>query len=295
MRITDATKWFWIGLAIGLAIGAGVVLLFVFLTREGREAAPPAAVHPPPATPRPSVEPARPDAVRAKKKRATREEARPILGRRDTRDAQILEGEIASLRRQLAAYQEPDDTTMPPMAAENRILRDEIEKLRSALRREKDARAAEESSPIEFPRDLPERYRQEAMLKAVSEAIRAAGVPGEVRSVDCNEYPCIVYGDARVHSPGELHTYFRRAEEQLRRDYPAASSAMRTSLFSSRPQEGEETTALFGIAIYPKAESEAERAQENEMRKRMRYRQVHGPRAPAARTMTTSPPPASER
>jgi hypothetical protein len=274
MRMTDATKRFWIGLALGLAIGAGVVLLLVFFTRERREAAPPAAVHPaPPAAPRPSVVPPRPDAVRAKKKRAAREEAGPILGRGDTRDAQILEGEIASLRRQLAAYQEPHDTTTHPMAAENRVLRDEIEKLRSALRSEKDARAAEEGSPIEFPKDLPERYRQEAMLKAVSEAIRAAGVPGEVRSVDCNEYPCIVYGDARVRGPGELDTYFRKAEEQLRRDYPAASSAMRTSLFSSRPKEGEETTALFGIAIHPKAESEAERAQENEMRKRMRYRQ----------------------
>lgn len=67
-------------------------------------------------------------------------------------------------------------------------------------RRERDLAVAGETcvellgTPIPLPDAIAERFSGAAVSHAVREAIGQAGVVGDVESVDCSEFPCIVFG-----------------------------------------------------------------------------------------------------
>jgi hypothetical protein len=58
--------------------------------------------------------------------------------------------------------------------------------------------------PLIEPADLPDRFKQAAVLAAVQQALAEAAPGAEVSSVDCSEYPCIAYtrGLSRSESEG---------------------------------------------------------------------------------------------
>lgn len=57
-----------------------------------------------------------------------------------------------------------------------------------------DRRAKEGGEPRAFPADLPERFTEGPLRAAFEQAIIEAGVDASVTSIDCSEYPCMVWG-----------------------------------------------------------------------------------------------------
>jgi hypothetical protein len=47
--------------------------------------------------------------------------------------------------------------------------------------------------PIEAPPNLPDRFKEKALLDALQTAIKQTNPNAEVTSIDCTEYPCIAY------------------------------------------------------------------------------------------------------
>src|ERR1043165_9273968 len=87
-------------------------------------------------------------------------------------------------------------TATPPCLAANV----EIAKLQAALDEARARPATKPSSPadvaVPFP-IVPKRFEQAALSSSVNDALKELGRPGEVKAIDCSEYPCIVY--AKTH------------------------------------------------------------------------------------------------
>lgn len=252
---------FALGLALGLVVGiTGTVTLWLVLRDDGRLAALPKGATPsarsaqggaqPPAQPSPGP---------------------PSFSKESSelREKKLLEKELAALRRRAVALSA--DAGEHPFAAENRVLRQELREVRAALRTEASVRKAQEGAPVPFPRELAPRYQQEEVLRAVTEALKTAALPGEVRSIDCSEYPCIVYGESRVREPGVLDGYLRKSADALRRSYPTEQDAVSTSYWSSSGKDPASGQGVFGVAIYPRP---PEGEDDGELRRRLRFRQT---------------------
>lgn len=48
-----------------------------------------------------------------------------------------------------------------------------------------------------FPKDLPPRLTEKALLTAFTAALKDAGIDGDVSAIDCAEFPCIVWGEMK--------------------------------------------------------------------------------------------------
>jgi hypothetical protein len=74
-------------------------------------------------------------------------------------------------------------------------LSEKVKELERRLAIERAIRKGTEGERIEPPSNLPKRLRDEnELLSAFSDALKAAGFPGQVTNIDCTEHPCIVFG-----------------------------------------------------------------------------------------------------
>ena len=80
------------------------------------------------------------------------------------------------------------DTASPQIAK----LRARIDELDRQLASAK-ADLASNTAPLTPPDALPERFSQSALVAAATSALRESGSKAELSTVDCTEYPCIVY------------------------------------------------------------------------------------------------------
>src|SRR5258706_9350699 len=189
--MSDQKQRGWLILVLGVVVGAGGALAAAMLARPGRgrvgDDARPLAARARTGAPR-AVGAAAPGPAAAS---ATADLAacrtREVAAARAQR---TCVDEARSLRAQLEILRAPPDAGETAREAEVRVLRKELDRARASLRGEQEERQTTEGKPIEFPKDLPERYQQPALLRSVGDALRAAGVAGEVKAVDCNEYPC---------------------------------------------------------------------------------------------------------
>ena len=82
------------------------------------------------------------------------------------------------------------------LRAENARLKAELEQARGTIEKQRKELEAELGSAPRAPANLDPRFASGALLANVSQALREAGFTGaQVTSIDCSEYPCIVYGD----------------------------------------------------------------------------------------------------
>jgi hypothetical protein len=252
---------FFLGMAAGVVVGGGIASGVWWWAREARESrvraesATPAAredgaVVPSPSSRGPEPAPAARVAALERVNRGLRHEA---------------EG----LRKRLDAVTQAADQGTSPIAAENRALRQELARARAALRNEESARREQEGASIPFPKDLDDAYRQDALLRAMNDAIQKARMQGEVKSVDCSEYPCMLYGDFKAASAADLEAQMRRTEAELAKSYPEERNRFMTSLWASRNPEKEGSKAMFGVAVLPKDGAGVDQA---ELTRRMRFR-----------------------
>lgn len=205
-------------LTLGACFGAAAFALLV-------PPPPPCATCAPPGCPPPPAPPA-------------------CAGVAEPRDVRALERPAVFLPPPTAL---PANAPVELVTAENARLRDQLAAVQGKLAMEFKATAAEHGEPVAPPRDLPPRFAPEQLRAAVTDALREAGFAGaQVTSIDCTEYPCIVYGEGM--SSREEFEKLEKADA-LR---PYADDS-HNSMGWGRKGEGGKQTQQFGMAVYAKS------------------------------------------
>lgn len=117
--------------------------------------------------------------------------------------------------------------------------------LEQQIQIERQLRLQSEGSEPEPPPVLAERFQSAALRGAVAKALLELG-GGEVTSVDCTEYPCVVYGElSGVKEMEKLRdaTAFDGYSED-HRDVFSWTTGMRRG-------NGQPARTFFGIALHP--------------------------------------------
>jgi hypothetical protein len=177
-------------------------------------------------------------------------ERRALRAQRSELQAQVdgLEGQIKELTVARSKGESLADT-------ENRVLREQLRtavETLTAERQEQETRAGEQ---VPWPGQLSPAYREDGLRTNFMEAIRASGLAGEVKSIDCTEFPCVVYGEAAT--PGDrdaAEAAMKRFEEQLHAAYPEKDHQVHESVWgrSGKSVDGEqEHKTMFAISVYP--------------------------------------------
>ena len=160
----------------------------------------------------------------------------------------------------------------PPAGATTEVLRAENAHLREELlslsRRFEEAQAELRESagePLPFPKALDPRFGEAALRDAFDKAFAEVGAQGEISSIDCSEFPCIVYGEigTREH---------REALEQAGAFAPYKGDAHSVNAWSTTVKDksgAPKEKHQFGIALYPRP---ADNTQRDAIGKRLKYR-----------------------
>ncbi len=147
-----------------------------------------------------------------------------------------------------------------PLVVENERLRGQLSSLKQELAVEQQLRGEQEGKPFEFPEDLPDAYRQEAMHSAVAAALKASGLAGDIHTVDCSEFPCMVQGETFApgdtdETSGALDDGHRKMLAELHKLYPEEHNSFSNSSWGDARQDadgGKRRMRRFSIAVYPK-------------------------------------------
>lgn len=109
-----------------------------------------------------------------------------------------------------------------------------------------------DGTPIKTPADVPERFSQGALTSALTLAFKQTRVPGRIETVDCAEYPCIIYG--RIQGEEEQLDRLERSRALLpyRSDLQVALLWTTTDETGQRAGQELPELMLFAIAVYSK-------------------------------------------
>lgn len=159
----------------------------------------------------------------------------------------------------------PGASDVAALALENAKLRETVLRLRVDAA-DKLIAETERGVPLERPASLDPRFEADALRDAVTKALAEAGLEGSVTSVDCTEYPCIIYGDSKSGSGPEE---FRKLRETSAFSAYAEDSQQGMGWIFGKGPTGGPKRHLFGLAVLPKDDA---KAREAELRKRLRFR-----------------------
>jgi len=122
--------------------------------------------------------------------------------------------------------------------------------------------------PIPFPEALAREYTQDGLHEAFNDSFATLGMPGEVTSIDCSEYPCIVHGTIPVESI-EQRVRFDKLLQQLQGRYRDASfyGSQTTAVRRESDPPGPDTQH-FALSFYPKPDAALQKAMNVRMRDR---------------------------
>lgn len=179
----------------------------------------------------------------------------------------------------------PGDRLAPQQVEELQALltdtRAELERVERALAAEQAMRIESEGAPMPFPTGLPERFGEEALRTRMQTAFEQSGVAGEVVSIDCGEFPCVVYA--------ELEGDQEKGHERLLESdamAPYADDGKNVSVWGTRTRDadGEARHRNFvGMALMPKGVVEGEERRALDKRLQFRNQQAAEAFMPAMR------------
>lgn len=156
-------------------------------------------------------------------------------------------------------------TAAPALVSENDQLRREVAALRALVEEERTIDERDQGTPLAAPPGLPSRFGPDALRERISEALVQAGLEGaQVTSVDCTEYPCIVYGEGEG-GPEEFDRL--RATDALRGYADDRHDAFGWSFGDGTPERPRKP--FFGLAMYPRPDANA---RGGALKKRITYR-----------------------
>ena len=110
---------------------------------------------------------------------------------------------------------------------------------------------ATESSDHILPADVPPRFSQDTLTSTLTRAFKQSKVPGRVETIDCGEYPCILYG--RIFGDENNLERIERAKAFASYDADILTllSWGATDEQGAKPDdEGQPERLLFAIALY---------------------------------------------
>lgn len=111
-------------------------------------------------------------------------------------------------------------------------------------------RRQQDGAPIAMPAELPERFSQATLTTAFTQAVRQSKVPARLETVDCAEFPCIVYG--RIFGDEEWMERIERAKALNPYDADVMTTLLWTSTAAEqlRGSTGSRERTLFAVALY---------------------------------------------
>ena len=152
--------------------------------------------------------------------------------------------------------------TIAALRTENAALREQLQHFQVEHERQRADLQAEQGTPQTAPANLAPRFTSEALLANLTQALREAGLKdATITSIDCLEYPCIVYGDGM------------NAREDTGKLEGAPSCApyakdLINSFGWSADASGSRAGSHWGLALFPADDSTSP----EDMGKRLRYR-----------------------
>jgi hypothetical protein len=120
--------------------------------------------------------------------------AEPRPARTSRPDKDDAPGPLESHERQPSARAVDRAPAAITVGGSTQELEAHVRSLEKELAETKDRLAQLGGKPLTEPPDLPDRFKQTALLDAVRGAFREVNPKAEVTSIDCTEYPCIAYG-----------------------------------------------------------------------------------------------------
>ncbi|WP_123784093.1 hypothetical protein [Corallococcus macrosporus] len=151
------------------------------------------------------------------------------------------------------------ETTAQPDARQQA----QVASLQEKLQTERELRVLDQGEPVPAPPSLDARFQEAALVQSIEKALAQAGFEdASVSSIDCTEYPCIVYGEGM----GGREDFERLSETSAFSDYRTD----RQQAFGWR-MGGKDTPEkrYFGLAMYSR--DEAPQRQEA-LNRRIQYR-----------------------
>lgn len=141
----------------------------------------------------------------------------------------------------------PERPTAPqPSTEELTLLRARVAQLEATLETELKLRRANEGAAVEPPAGLDPRFRDEQRLVSTfNAALKEAGFPGQVSSVDCSEHPCIVFGTG-FGDRGDMEKLSKASAFE-------AYAKDSLSTFGFLRGKDDPASRFFGVAVMPNA------------------------------------------
>lgn len=141
----------------------------------------------------------------------------------------------------------PPTSAPAPASAPGEVerLRARVTQLEATLESELKLRRSTEGAEVPVPAGLAPRFRDEQQLVSTfNAALKEAGFPGQVTSVDCSEHPCIVFGTG----------FGDRGDMEKLTSTPAFATYAKDSFPTFGFQRGKDATTaerFFGVAVLP--------------------------------------------
>lgn len=170
---------------------------------------------------------------------------------------------LARAEQALEATRAASDGDVGALVAENARLRAELTDERASLAVMKAERVEDRGEALGFPEDLPPRFSEQSLLKSFQQAFADGTVKGEVSSIDCTEYPCIVYG--KVH--GDTRDLMKELQKSAAfKDYAEDRQAV------SGWTRGDDGPEEFAVVLTPKPAEGDDEAERSQAGRRVRWR-----------------------
>lgn len=154
------------------------------------------------------------------------------------------------VRRAPTASTLPAGEDLAPEVADHiTALQDRIAELELQTDLQRGRLQSHEGTPQEFPEDLPPAYRPEGFEAALLESL-GEDMPGEIVSVDCDEFPCLAI--LRSGTDDDAWTAWMSDTSARIEDGPLANDDLGLGMFHHNTKSDDGTDVfLTGLAITP--------------------------------------------
>ena len=185
-----------------------------------------------------------------------------------------LRGQVDELEQQLKVVMMAQANGEDPRAAENAALRQELEDVRgrlSAFERDADSRAG---TPMAWPENIDPIFKEDHIKDALLTSLRDLGLNGDIESVDCAEFPCMIFGQIEIDGYNVVSAQeMKKFSEAVRSKFPKEGVSQTESVWGKSIPDNKGGTKHknhFGVSFYP--DDAVTDDTKKDFQKRSRYR-----------------------
>lgn len=191
-----------------------------------------------------------------------------------TEERDALRRSVDELDAQLGTMMKSIAKGSDPFVDENARLKEKLARALSELRAFEHEEMKKAGDAVPWPKDVPEEFREEGVKRAIQDAIRAAGLKGEIASIDCTEFPCAAYGEIVVDGSKEDSARgLENFSKALNGVYPEDDVSRHESIWGKSEKSDDGAPRIrnhFAVAVYP--DSLADEEERKAISQRLRWR-----------------------